>query len=209
MLGLTINCARCHSHKFDPLSQTDYYRLSAVFKDAWDEHDWLKPLDERLLPHVTAVERAGWLQQKQSLEQQIEQLQQRRESADESVRRELDGQITALQKQIPAEPRIRALWSRGRPSPTWVLLRGDYLKPGRRVQPGVPEVLEPAAVVSAAVAGGSQDRCSSGICSLADQTGSSVDGQSDGESDLDASFWTWTGGDSGQFWPCRCAAIAS
>ncbi len=144
VLGLTINCARCHSHKFDPLSQTDYYRLSAVFKDAWDEHDWLKPLDERLLPHVTAVERAGWLQQKQSLEQQIEQLQQRRESADESVRRELDGQITALQKQIPAEPRIRALWSRGRPSPTWVLLRGDYLKPGRRVQPGVPEVLEPA-----------------------------------------------------------------
>ncbi len=30
-LGLTINCARCHDHKFDPLPQRDYYRLVAVF----------------------------------------------------------------------------------------------------------------------------------------------------------------------------------
>ena len=31
MLGLTLNCARCHDHKFDPILQTDYYRLSAAF----------------------------------------------------------------------------------------------------------------------------------------------------------------------------------
>ena len=30
-VGLTINCARCHDHKFDPIPITDYYRLSAVF----------------------------------------------------------------------------------------------------------------------------------------------------------------------------------
>ena len=30
-LGLTINCARCHSHKFDPISQEEYYRIKSVF----------------------------------------------------------------------------------------------------------------------------------------------------------------------------------
>ena len=30
-LGLTINCARCHDHKFDPITQRDYYGLQAVF----------------------------------------------------------------------------------------------------------------------------------------------------------------------------------
>jgi mono/diheme cytochrome c family protein len=30
-LGLTLNCARCHDHKFDPLPQRDYYRVAAVF----------------------------------------------------------------------------------------------------------------------------------------------------------------------------------
>jgi len=34
-LGLTVNCARCHDHKFDPLPQRDYYRLKAVFDGIW------------------------------------------------------------------------------------------------------------------------------------------------------------------------------
>lgn len=73
VMGLTMKCARCHSHKFDPIPQRDYYRLVAVFKGALDEYDWLKPdvrpglgpesvdvLPGRLLPHVTTTERRAW-----------------------------------------------------------------------------------------------------------------------------------------------------
>ncbi|MCA9168503.1 MAG: PSD1 domain-containing protein [Planctomycetales bacterium] len=31
-LGLTVNCARCHSHKFDPIPQLEYYRIKSVFE---------------------------------------------------------------------------------------------------------------------------------------------------------------------------------
>ena len=33
MLGLTLECARCHDHKFDPVTQEDYYQLSALFNN--------------------------------------------------------------------------------------------------------------------------------------------------------------------------------
>src|SRR6202040_3710510 len=29
VLGLTVNCARCHNHKFDPIAQKDYYKMQA------------------------------------------------------------------------------------------------------------------------------------------------------------------------------------
>ncbi len=60
-LGLTVNCARCHDHKFDPIPQADYYRLKAVFDgvdhgnrplmtpDEQKEHDVaLAPLRKRI-----------------------------------------------------------------------------------------------------------------------------------------------------------------
>lgn len=144
VMGLTIGCARCHAHKFDPISQEDYYRLSAVFKDAFDEHDWLKSQGQRTLTVVSTAERTEWEQRKQSLEQRIAELRGQQEGTDEEAKKALEQQIGELQKQIPEEPRIRALWSRGRPSPTWVLLRGNYLTPGKRVEPGVPAVLSEA-----------------------------------------------------------------
>ena len=43
VMGLTVKCARCHSHKYDPIPLRDYYRLVAVFKGAFDYYNWLIP----------------------------------------------------------------------------------------------------------------------------------------------------------------------
>ena len=40
LMGLTVHCAQCHSHKFDPISQADYYRLAAFFAPAYDPQNW-------------------------------------------------------------------------------------------------------------------------------------------------------------------------
>ena len=45
-MGLTVNCARCHDHKFDPILQTDYYGMQAVFFPYVDYEFPLAPPDE-------------------------------------------------------------------------------------------------------------------------------------------------------------------
>jgi len=43
VFGLTMGCARCHDHKYDPIPQRDYYRLSAILQAAYDPYDWMTP----------------------------------------------------------------------------------------------------------------------------------------------------------------------
>jgi mono/diheme cytochrome c family protein len=145
VLGLTLQCARCHDHKFDPLSQQDYYSLTAIFKDAYDEHDWLKSQGPRTLPHVTSAERTAWQQRIQQIDAEVVDIQKQLDAeADEAKKAELKQKIDAANASKPAEPRIRALWSRGEPSPTYLLRRGNYLTPGPLVKPDIPTVLAPA-----------------------------------------------------------------
>ena len=48
-MGLTLHCARCHSHKFDPISQADYYRLQAIFMPALRPKQWVPQMKRRRL----------------------------------------------------------------------------------------------------------------------------------------------------------------
>ena len=54
LMGLTMECARCHSHKYDAIPHRDYYRFRAIFQGALDEHDWLSFKDRSL--EVATVE---------------------------------------------------------------------------------------------------------------------------------------------------------
>ncbi len=75
-LGVTINCARCHDHKFDPIPQTDYYSVKAVFEGVrHGERTYFTPADITEHQHrakalklaiaqnedrLRAIEQAGW-----------------------------------------------------------------------------------------------------------------------------------------------------
>ena len=59
LLGLTLGCARCHDHKFDPIPTADYYALAGIFKSTktmeslktiakWHEHSFATPAHEEL-----------------------------------------------------------------------------------------------------------------------------------------------------------------
>lgn len=111
VLGLTFKCARCHSHKFDPISQRDYYRLAAIFKGALDEHDWLKPtpsgdgmhspFEVRDLPRVEPSERQRWEQLEQVINAEIATGQDALRRQAEPLRAKLRGErLAALPEAI-------------------------------------------------------------------------------------------------------------
>lgn len=48
LLGLTVGCAQCHHHRYDPISQEDYYQFRAVFEPALDWKKWRTPASRRI-----------------------------------------------------------------------------------------------------------------------------------------------------------------
>jgi hypothetical protein len=59
LLGLTIQCAKCHDHKFEPVTQRDYYQFQAVLAPAFNLERWLTP-DQRVVSAPLAGELAAW-----------------------------------------------------------------------------------------------------------------------------------------------------
>jgi hypothetical protein len=109
ILGLTVNCARCHSHKFDPIPQTDYYRIKAVFEGV--KHGE-RPIVKRS-------------------ETQAREAEVARIKARVVVEKEREKAINAL-KPFP----VSYVGLRQQPAPTKLLKRGDVKSPGEEVRPG-------------------------------------------------------------------------
>jgi cytochrome c553 len=106
VLGLTIGCAQCHDHRFDPIAQTDYYRLRALIEPVFDPADWRNP-DQRQHEAYTAAERAA----NAAIEARATAIDGERQAL---IDREYDEYLEERMRDLPEETRveIRRIWHR-------------------------------------------------------------------------------------------------
>ena len=134
-LGLTIGCARCHDHMFDPVRQRDYYRLQAFFA-ATHEHD-VQLGDPAFVKQ--------WNEQNDAAQAEIKKLRDLLDDAEGEVREKLVAELKVAQKKAP--PPVPTLSSvvndEAKRSEIHVLERGQTDKPKEIVGPRVLGVLLP------------------------------------------------------------------
>jgi hypothetical protein len=197
LLGITLNCAKCHDHKFDPIPQEDYYRLTALLAPAFNPDRWVQP-QQRQLGDLAPAEKAELTRQAAGCRKDVADLARPHETklfADRlaqvpaelrddvkaavqtpaakrnEVQKYLAGKYEArltirpedalpvmneaernraqtalkrlheLEGVLKGEGTIQAVYDVGAPTPTRLLKRGDYLRPGAEVSPGYLRVL--------------------------------------------------------------------
>ncbi len=143
-LGLTIGCAQCHSHKYDPITQTEYYQLFAFFNSA-DDVDYNFPATG-----PAAEKFAADLKKHEESVAKIKAdiAQAEKEGADPTGRiKQLVDSLMRLERQAPTSPNGAAMvfHEHEKPRKTNILLRGEFMNPGAEVQPATLRVLHPLA----------------------------------------------------------------
>ncbi|MFO0979566.1 MAG: DUF1553 domain-containing protein [Planctomycetaceae bacterium] len=139
-LGLTIGCARCHEHKFDPIPQADYYRLLAHFRNI-----------RRYDNPAADFDNAGTLPlgDSETIRKAVEAFREQQRQREQKLAAALsDEERRRLDSELPRPALSNLEWTigvrenSGLPPETNVLIRGTAATPGSTVQAGFLSVLE-------------------------------------------------------------------
>jgi hypothetical protein len=133
-LGVTLGCARCHDHKFDPIRHTDYYRMQAYFATTHADD----------VPLTGADEQAEYKKQVAAIDQEIKALKKRMEEAG-ATRVEIAKAVSNMEDRKPRP--LPSLFSVAtdpkQATPIHVLARGEYQNRGAQVHARTLGVLFP------------------------------------------------------------------
>ena len=148
-MGMTVQCAACHDHKYDPITQKDYYSLFAFFNNIDAKPETERGLKNGLQPPIASVPTPD---QKKSLDElgakmsEVESEINNQNNSEDIISelqeklKSLKGERDQLEKQIPMAMVMR---ERKEVRETRIMKRGQYDDPGEVVERNAPEFLHP------------------------------------------------------------------
>jgi Protein of unknown function (DUF1549)/Protein of unknown function (DUF1553)/Planctomycete cytochrome C len=158
-LGLAVGCAECHDHKFDPISQREFYELFAFFNNAEETTLEVPTPQELARRDAHRAELAKWQEKLAAHDRSALTWQNRLAPLTTSVlmplpgllvnlyrlsdpgRQQLVTQLTQLKKNEPSATRTLTLGAPTKTRHTHIHIRGNFRRPGAVVTPNVPRVL--------------------------------------------------------------------
>ena len=126
-MGLTTGCARCHDHKYDPVSQGDFYSLFAFFNQTPEPGTYRRNAKPSLKVPTRPDQR------------RLEEITRDLEQSDDSTRKKLEEERKRLLDRTPETMIMEDSQKRE----TFILERGQYNQRGQKVTAGVPRSLPP------------------------------------------------------------------
>jgi hypothetical protein len=159
-MGLTAGCAQCHDHKYDPLTQREYFQLFAYFNNVPETGiSGGKKNAPPLLDLATSEEAARRAKLRKQIAALDAKLKPPATGGDEpaadveaptaeqdAARKQLEAERDALkveEQRLLARTTVMVMQEQDKPRETHVLIRGKYDQSGEKVGPGVPAFLPP------------------------------------------------------------------
>ncbi len=130
LLGMTVGCAECHNHRYDPIPAVDYYRFRALFEPALDWKSW-RPPQNRLISLATDQDREV---SKQIEAEAVKVDEERKVKQDAYIAATLEKEFAKLPAEKQAEARAAKAAAADKRTPEQIQLLKDF--PSLEVNPG-------------------------------------------------------------------------